>query len=133
MRKNPHKIALTLLVRITFWGLKPRFLQLYNRTAFAAVVVDLVLGGDADSWHIILLEVFLCLLLAVAQSKNCMVITIFVLVICKIPVFHSLFLSPRAAGRSARSVLGLEAPFFTKWLSAFLYAYKNQPPNQQQL
>ena len=31
-----------------FWGLKPHFLQLYNGTAFAAIVVDFVLGGDAD-------------------------------------------------------------------------------------
>ena len=48
MRKKSAQGALTLPVRITFWSFKPHFLQLYNCTALAAIVVDLVLGGDTN-------------------------------------------------------------------------------------
>ena len=82
----------------SFMGLEAPFSQLDHSAALAAIVVYLVLGSDTDGCHIILIKVFLCLLFAVAQSKSCMVITIFILVICKKPILHSFVLSPRVAG-----------------------------------
>ena len=48
MRKKSAQGALTLPVRMIFGASSHIFLQLYNCTALAAIVVDLVLGGDTN-------------------------------------------------------------------------------------